>query len=50
MEISCLEEVHGKMSVVSATKTCGKKKKGTRLPWAWGHLVEWKEQVFFLGG
>jgi len=38
MEISCLlEEVCGKMPVASATKTYGKKKKGIRLPWAWGH-------------
>ena len=51
MEISCLlEEVHSKMSVASATKTYGKKSYGIRLSWAWGHLVEWKEQVFSLGG
>lgn len=50
MEISCLLEVRGKTSIASATKAYGKKKKGIRLPEAWGHLVEWKEQVFFLGG
>lgn len=51
MEISCLlEELHGKMSVASATKTYSKKKKGIQLSWVWGHLVEWKEQVFFLEG
>lgn len=48
MEISCLlEEVHGKMSV-TYDKTYDKK--CIRSPWAWGHLTEWKEQVFFLRG